>query len=75
MKDIMQELPLSDLIKEALLCHTGEIGHTLKCVIAYDLGEWDAIHYSMGIAPEILFQSYLEAIAWASEIGKALTQH
>lgn len=75
MKEIMEELPLSDLIKMALLSHTGEIGHTLKCVIAYDLGEWDAIHYSMGIAPEILFQSYLDAITWAGEIGKALTQH
>ncbi len=37
----MQELPVSDEIKNAILKHEGPIGEAISCVLAYELQQWD----------------------------------
>ena len=44
MPDILPALPLADEIVEALLAHEGMLGATLHCVLAYEQGDWEAVH-------------------------------
>ena len=69
MEDLLAQLPLSDEINNALLYHDGHIGHVLKCVIAYERGNWDELK---GIDLQVpqLPDCYLEAIAWSNSISQ-----
>jgi c-di-GMP phosphodiesterase len=71
--DLLQEIPLSHTLKEALLHHKGELGQLLYAVIAYESGEW-AEFATLPNAPTIVRYrtAYLEAIAWAEEQARAL---
>ena len=42
MPDILPKLPLADEIVAALLAHEGMLGATLRCVLAYEQGDWEA---------------------------------
>lgn len=43
MSVIVEQLPLSAEISDALLEHSGSVGQVVSCVIDYEHGEWDAI--------------------------------
>ena len=67
MPDILPALPLADDIVGALLAHEGMLGATLRCVLAYERGDWEAVH-SLGCRRDLLVKTYLEALMWATEI-------
>lgn len=64
MSTILQELPLSDEVQQALLEHTGPMGEALECNLNFEQCNWDTIKFSHSSLSE-LNQFYLEAIAWA----------
>lgn len=71
MDKIMEELPLANDIKGALIRHEGNMGLILKSVISYEQGLWDDIaipHSTTGI----LTNKYLAAVSWADEVSKTL---
>jgi EAL and modified HD-GYP domain-containing signal transduction protein len=68
MTEVLQSLPMTDDINQALLKHTGPLGELLGCVIDYENGDWNAVE-SAGLSSIILRDSYLASIAWASEIS------
>ena len=43
MSVIVEQLPLAEEIRHALLEHSGSIGNIISCVIDYEDGKWDAI--------------------------------
>lgn len=68
LEEVLGSLPLSDEVVEALLRHRGEAGRVLECVLHYELGDWDWIE-AAGYNPNIVIQSYLDAIDWARRIA------
>lgn len=71
LEELLKSLPLADDVSNALLNHEGPIGKTLKCVLAYDHGDWDKVHCPVLSASEVT-QAYLDSIAWAGQVALAL---
>jgi EAL and modified HD-GYP domain-containing signal transduction protein len=68
---ILQSLPLSEDIRDALLKQQGPYGEILACVIAYERGDFeDAIVGN--ITPAQTTEIYLEAAHWADRSASAL---
>lgn len=72
MKQILEELPLSDEINQALLHGTGCFGAVLGCVQNYEQANWKEVD-SCGFAREVIVEFYWEAVAWAESITKNMS--
>ena len=60
MNNILEKLPLSDEISEALLERKGELGKALDCAIAYENLDWDNASFS-GCDTDCLNEIYLNS--------------
>ncbi len=69
MEDVLNALPLSQEINDALLRRAGNLGAVLQCVLDYERGIWDAVQ-CIGLQQGEITQAYLEAIAWANQVSK-----
>ena len=69
MDKIMNELPLAEDIKVALIRHEGSMGLILKGVISYEQGLWDDIPIPQSTT-SILASNYLTAVSWADEVAQ-----
>jgi EAL and modified HD-GYP domain-containing signal transduction protein len=67
MQDLLAALPLSDDIVQALLNHEGVCGAILRCVLAYEQGDWEAVH-DLGCTRHVLTNAYLESLAWSTRM-------
>jgi EAL and modified HD-GYP domain-containing signal transduction protein len=67
MPDILNSLPLSTEISQALLTGDGEIGKVLRCTLAYEAGDWDGARIT-GLTPADITRAYLNAVTWADEM-------
>ncbi len=68
---LMEQLPLSSGIKEALAHGQGPLVSFLEMVNAYDNGEWEKAHHTaehIGVDPEIIPELYMDAIGWADSL-------
>lgn len=45
MEDIVSQLPLSAILKDALLEQEGIIGEALKCCIAFERADWENVQF------------------------------
>ncbi len=66
MHDIISELPLSTVLKEALLLQKGVLGEAVKCVIAFERAEWDKVSFS-NLDKKTIQQIYFDAIIWSNQ--------
>ncbi len=71
MEELVEALPLSADVVEALVSRTGLKGRVLEAAIAYERAEWDSLP-SIGIPASEVSGAYLEAIDWASSMSKAV---
>lgn len=71
METLTNSLPLPENIKTALLHHEGELGKILKCVLSYELADWNNAKYAELSIDEIR-DSYLDAIEWATRSATLL---
>jgi EAL and modified HD-GYP domain-containing signal transduction protein len=67
MEKAMEQIPLSDEMRNALLHKKGPKGRLLAAVIAYEQGDWDAL-IQMRIDPEKIAKAYLDSVAWGEEL-------
>jgi EAL and modified HD-GYP domain-containing signal transduction protein len=67
MEKALEQIPLSDEIRNALLHKKGPKGRLLAAVIAYERGDWDAL-IQMRIDPEKIAKAYLDSVAWGEEL-------
>jgi EAL and modified HD-GYP domain-containing signal transduction protein len=67
MEEVLQELPLSDEIKGALLRHEGRRGRVLATVLGYEEGHFPT---AANGDPSELADAYLIALRWADEAGR-----
>jgi len=65
MTSLIEGLPLAENIKVALLKKEGELGKILRCVLAYESGDWNNANYNKLSIDEIR-GCYLSALEWAS---------
>ncbi len=72
LQEILSQVPLSKEVQLALLSHEGELGDLLKCVLAYEKGEWADVGYK-NLSADTISDAYLEAVDWSTEVNKVLT--
>lgn len=71
MWELLNSLSVSADINQALLHQQGELGAILRCVLAYERGDWDNVNCP-GLTHEQITHAYLEAVSWADQAGKEL---
>ena len=67
MNEILEYLPMTDVINKALLYKEGPLGNTLQSVIAYEQNHWQDINLPK-ISIQQIREAYLISIAWAAEL-------
>lgn len=67
MEQILEELPLSNEINQALLHGTGCFGEVLGCVQNYEQANWAEVA-ACGYDRDVVVDAYWEAVAWAESI-------
>lgn len=68
---LLEPLPLSAALKDALLTGQGEMGEALRCTLAYEQGDWQRVAFAE-LARAQYTQAYVEAMAWADELMQSL---
>jgi EAL and modified HD-GYP domain-containing signal transduction protein len=71
MEEILISLPLSNDITSALLHNVGVLGDALRCVLAYERGDWEAVN-CYGVDGSTITEAYLQAITWTTETSNTL---
>lgn len=69
MAKVLESLPLTEDLNQALMEHKGQMGILLAGVIAYESGEWGEVD-ALDTKPGTIRDAYFSAIAWASEISR-----
>ncbi len=69
--DVVANLAITDELVDALLQRTGPLGHILADVLAWEVGA-EGVRSRPGQDLMVLARSYVDALAWANEICKAL---
>ena len=70
MEDVLDSLPFSEEIRDALLRHEGTKGELLHAVIAYERGEFPTLQSAdAGVS---LAGAYRAALEWADDAGRAI---
>lgn len=74
MAELLEQLPLSEDLKEALLdpASTNQVAQVLHMVLDFEQGQWFALEAG-GVDTDMLANSYLNAVNWADEATQALT--
>ncbi len=71
MEQVVEELPLGDDTRAALLERTGPYGPTLACTLAYEGQDWPRVTLP-GLADDAIRDAYLQATAWSTAAIKEL---
>jgi EAL and modified HD-GYP domain-containing signal transduction protein len=74
MADVLDDLPLPDDVRHALLGRDNHLRRLLDSIVAYERGEWTScvtLANLAGLDPRALAPAYLEALRFAYEIKKA----
>ena len=69
---ILEALPFTDDIRRALLAQEGPYGEALKCVLAYEQGEFGKARFR-SLSPSQMTDTYIEAAKWADQSARALS--
>ena len=73
LEELLDDLPLSESLREALLNKAGPAGQALQCVLAYERGDWDEARHA-GFGAQTLRGAYLTAVQWAETVSAGLTK-
>ncbi len=64
-ESIIAPLPLNNEVENALLKHEGVLGDALKCTLAYEIADFENVHFQK-LTEEDFFIANVEAISWAN---------
>ncbi|MBW1677848.1 MAG: HDOD domain-containing protein [Deltaproteobacteria bacterium] len=68
MENLMEKVPLSEGIKNALVYGRGELNHYLRLAVCYEKGDWEGVAKMagiLGLEEEDLPRYYTDSIYWA----------
>ncbi len=71
MREVLAQLPLADELTGALLQYEGELGQSLKCVLAHERGRWDDVVFAE-LETQTINEAFVQAIEWSRETGGTL---
>jgi len=66
MEDVVSQLPLSSVLKDALLKQQGVVGEVLKCCIAFERADWANVKCT-DIDEKTIQKAYFEAVIWSND--------
>ena len=66
MENILEQLPLSPILKEALLERKGIVGEALSCCISFERADWDNVQLQ-NVDEEIIQKAYFDAVVWSND--------
>lgn len=72
MDAVLDLLPLTSSIRDALVAKSGPMGAALSCALAYEYGVWEKVEFGKLDESQIV-ESYWEAIDWSSDLGAELS--
>lgn len=67
MQEVLGSLPLSDETKDALINHSGRVGHILRCAVEHERGQWSECE-DLPLTPSEVTEAYCEALAWTEDL-------
>lgn len=70
---VLEELPLKEETKEAIIYKENTLGLPLKLILAYEKGDWDEVEklcIQLKLKPMNISPAYIESIKWTSEVVK-----
>jgi c-di-GMP phosphodiesterase len=65
-RKVVEELPLTPAVVQALVAGEGPLGAALQCTRAYERGVWDHAVYA-DLAPHLIRAAYVDALFWAEQ--------
>lgn len=71
MEVLIEGLPLTENIRSALIHYEGELGKILRCVLAYEDGDWENATYD-GLSINDIRDCYLDALSWSNATSNSL---
>lgn len=69
--EALQGLRIKASVRAALLDRQGPVAEVIDCVLSYERGEWDKLHY-LSLNTTQIRRAYLHAITWSNEIYRDL---
>lgn len=71
MVKLVEKLPLGEDLSQALLDEDVQLSEALRCVLAYERQQWNAVKFN-GLSGEEISSIYLQAVQWGNEAGTAI---
>ena len=65
MEVLIEGLPLTENIRSALIRYEGDLGKILRCVLAYESGDWENADYE-NLSNNDIRDCYLDALSWSN---------
>jgi EAL and modified HD-GYP domain-containing signal transduction protein len=65
-RKVVEELPLTPAVTNALVSGAGPLGAALQCTRAYERGVWDHAVYA-DLPPHLIRAAYMDALFWAEQ--------
>ncbi|MCA9001171.1 MAG: HDOD domain-containing protein [Planctomycetes bacterium] len=69
LESVLGHLPLADEVTHALLSQDGRLGEALRCVEAFERGNWDAARFG-NLDPTTLTECYTEGVQYSREVRR-----
>lgn len=71
MEEALDELLLSEDVKDALINRSGNLSPVFELVCAYESADWETVNEissKIGLNEDLIMNGYFEALVWATEI-------
>jgi len=72
MDRILRKLPLAEDLQQALLDGQGPMAEALRCTLAYERGDWEAVR-CFGLSRATIKSAFLEAVVWVEAVDKEIS--
>jgi len=71
MDRVVKRLPLGEDLQRALLDGQGPMSEALRCTLAYERGDWDAVQ-CFGLPRATIQNAFLEAVLWVEAVDQEI---
>lgn len=76
LEEILQEIPISDVVKDGMIKHEGKAGQLFDLVLAYERADWKgtkALAGELELETNILAQAYIDCVEEVNSIWESIT--
>ena len=78
LEEILQEIPISDVVKDGMIKHEGRAGQLFDLVLCYERADWKGTKIlagELGLETNILAQAYIDCVEEVNSIWESLTDN